>query len=100
MEHYFQSGRNLRLAVQLIDMRHAPSRDDETMLAFYRDMEIPFLVALTKSDKLNRGEYRKMLDELTAQLAAYGPSGVIPFSAVTGEGVPELRTVIENVVLK
>lgn len=100
MEHYFQSGRNLRLAVQLIDMRHAPSRDDETMLAFYRDMKIPFIVALTKSDKLNRGEYRKMLDELTAQLAAYGPAGVIPFSAVTGEGVPELRAVIENVVLK
>lgn len=98
MEHYFQSGRDLRLAVQLIDMRHAPSRDDETMLAFYRDMKIPFVAALTKSDKLNKGEYQKMLDALTAQLAAYGPVGIIPFSAVSGQGVPELRAVIETVL--
>lgn len=100
MEHYFQSGRDLRLAVQLIDMRHAPSCDDETMLAFYRDMKIPFVAALTKSDKLNRGEYRERLDELTARLAVYAPVGIFPFSAVSGEGVPELRAVIENVALK
>lgn len=97
MEHYFQSGRDLRLAIQLIDMRHAPSRDDETMLAFYRDMKIPFIAALTKSDKLNKGEYQKMLESLTAQLAEYGPQCVIPFSAVSGEGVLELRAAIEKI---
>lgn len=97
MEHYFQSGRDLRLAVQLIDMRHAPSRDDETMLAFYRDMGIPFVAALTKSDKLNKGDYAKMLESLTSQLAEYGPQRVIPFSAITGEGVPELRAIIEKI---
>ncbi len=96
MEHYFNSGRDLRLAVQLIDMRHAPSRDDETMLAFYRDRGIPFAAALTKSDKLNKTDYQTMLARLTEQLAPYGPQAVIPFSAASGAGVPELRRVIER----
>ena len=98
MEHYFNSGRSLRLAVQLIDMRHAPSRDDETMLSFYRDSGISFVAALTKCDKLNKGEYQNMLEQLTKKLMEYGPEQIIPFSAVNGAGVPELRAAIEEAV--
>ena len=96
MEHYFNSGRDLRLAVQLIDMRHPPSADDETMLAFYRDQGIPFVAALTKCDKLNKSDYHKMLTQLTEQLSPYGPQGIVPFSAVSGAGTQELRAAVER----
>lgn len=100
MEHYFQSGRDIRLVVQLVDMRHAPSKDDEVMLAFLRDAGLPFVVALTKCDKLNKGEYQKMLSQHCEQLAEYGAREVVPFSAVTGEGVQALRKLIESAVVK
>lgn len=34
MEGYFQSGRQIELVVQLIDMRHPPSKDDFNMISF------------------------------------------------------------------
>ena len=43
MEGYFHSGRNIALVIQLIDMRHAPSADDMTMLNFLRESGIPFV---------------------------------------------------------
>ena len=47
MEGYFQSGRPIRLVVQLIDMRHAPTADDLQMIDFLQQIGLPFVVVLT-----------------------------------------------------
>lgn len=98
MESYFSSDRDLRLVVQLIDMRHAPSQQDIDMLEYMTEREIPFVVALTKSDKLNKGERMKQLEEICTVVAKYGNISVVPFSATKGEGVEELRRLIEKAV--
>lgn len=98
MESYFSSERDLRLVVQLIDMRHAPSQQDIDMIEYMTEREIPFVVALTKSDKLNKGERMKQLTEICTVLAKYGNISVVPFSATKGEGVEELRRLIEKAV--
>jgi len=98
MESYFSSERDLRLVVQLIDMRHAPSKQDIDMIEYMTEREIPFVVALTKSDKLNKGERMKQLTEICTVLAKYGNISVVPFSATKGEGVEELRRLIEKAV--
>ena len=95
MEGYFKSSRNIRLVVQLIDMRHKPSADDMTMLAFLRDMGIPFVIALTKCDKLNKTQYGQRLEALQTELADYGDITKIPCSAVNGTGIEELKKVID-----
>ncbi len=95
MEGYFKSSRDIRLVVQLIDMRHKPSADDMTMLAFLRDMGIPFVIALTKCDKLNKTQYGQRLEALQTELADYGDITKIPCSAVNGTGVEELKKVID-----
>lgn len=51
---YFEQDRDLRLVFQLIDMRHAPTADDLTMINYMIDREIPFVVVLTKADKLSK----------------------------------------------
>ena len=61
VEGYFQQERNLALVVQLVDMRHPPTKDDLHMIEFLCDGGFPFLVALTKSDKLNQTERRQRL---------------------------------------
>ena len=95
MDGYFNSGRDIALVVQLIDMRHAPSQDDMTMLNFLKEMNIPFVIVLTKSDKLNKTETEKRRAELDKELADYADIRRIEFSAVTGSGVEEIRAAAE-----
>jgi GTP-binding protein len=96
MEYYFSSGRDIRLVVQLIDMRHAPSRQDIEMIEYMKENNIPFVVALTKCDKLNKTERMNMLEEICGILTKYGNISVVPFSATKGDGVEELRNLIEK----
>lgn len=99
MEGYFQSGRDIRLVVQLIDMRHKPTADDMAMISFLKQFEIPFAVVLTKSDKLKKKEYASQKELIINELGnPYYP--VIPFSSVTGEGVEEIKCVIEKALEK
>lgn len=98
MESYFSSERDLRLVVQLIDMRHAPSQQDIDMLEYMTECGIPFAVALTKCDKLNKTERMSQLESICSVLTKYGNICVVPFSATKGDGVEELRGIIERAV--
>lgn len=94
METYFNSGRDIRMVFQLIDMRHEPSQFDIDMIDFLRQMELPFTVVLTKSDKLNKKEYNASCERMRQIL---GNDNFIPFSALKGNGASEIRTIIEGV---
>jgi GTP-binding protein len=96
VEGYFTSGRDLRLVVQLIDMRHPMSEQDAQMLAFLRDSGIPCAVALTKCDKLNKTERENMLLTHCEAITKFGAIPVVPFSATKGEGVTELQGIISR----
>ena len=96
MEGYFQSERHLQLVVQLVDMRHKPSADDYGMMEFMQQKGIPFIVVMTKADKLKVKEYQRRLKESKSELEALGDIPVIPFSSKTGEGVNEVKKHIEN----
>lgn len=99
MEGYFQSDRQIELVVQLIDMRHPPSKDDFNMISFMEQMNIPFIVVLTKADKLKKKEFESRSKLIFDELK--NPDyPVIPFSAVTGLGVDEIKKTIEKVFEK
>lgn len=98
MEGYFQSGRDLKLVVQLIDMRHAPSKDDMIMLDFLKQSGYPFMIVFTKSDKLNKTERAKRLAAFDEELADYSDVLKIPFSATKGEGVEEIKKALSDVL--
>ena len=91
--------RNLGLVVQLVDIRRPPSDQDLQMLTFLQQMEIPYVVVLTKADKLNQSQRRERLASIAAELPG-DPEGtvIIPFSALSGEGVDELREILEQLV--
>jgi GTP-binding protein len=96
METYFSSGRDIRLVVQLIDMRHAPSQQDIDMIEYMVECGIPFVLALTKADKLNKTERINQLEFICSIAAKYGEIPVVPFSATKGDGADELRRLIEK----
>ena len=97
MEGYFQSPRNIKLVVQLVDMRHKPSEDDYIMMRFLQDADLPFIVAATKSDKLNKTQYNERKNALREELAEFGDNiTILPFSSEKGEGTDELKKIIES----
>ena len=97
MEGYFQSGRNIKMAFQLIDMRHPATEFDISMLDFMSQMGIPYTVILTKSDKLNKTETQTRLSLIKEELGEYADGiQIIPFSAQNNDGVEYIRAEIEN----
>lgn len=91
------TSRRLELVFSLIDMRHAPTKDDIHMLDYLIDNEIPFVVVLTKADKLNKSEREKRMKAFEEEIPCFEDITVIPFSNVTGEGVEDIRAIIEEV---
>lgn len=98
MEGYFSSGRDIRLVVQLVDMRHLPTQQDLDMIEYMIECNIPFVVALTKCDKLNKTERISQLEKICTVLSGYGNISVVPFSSTKGDGVEELRRFISEAV--
>ena len=96
MEGYFAGARDIRLVVQLLDMRHAPTKDDLVMLNFLTESGYPFVAALTKCDKLKPGERKAQAAFFAALPALAAARAVIETSAETGEGMDALRKVLEN----
>jgi GTP-binding protein len=89
IESYLGSSANLRGIVQLLDVRHDPTKDDLQMFEFLARVGVPTMVVMTKTDKLSKAQARSRITAITASLGLEDEQ-VIPFSAVTGEGRDDL----------
>ncbi len=96
MEGYFNSDRNIKLVVQLVDMRHPPTADDIMMMEFLESTGIDFIVVMTKSDKLNKGDYKKHLEKSKEEMSFIDSEYIIPFSSQTGENIEKIKAIIES----
>ena len=94
VEGYFSSDRNIVLVVQLMDARHNPSQYDMDMLHFLRQNRCPFIVALTKSDKLKPSELSRRVEEFKGIFSEIGAVPFIVISSRTGEGIDALKKTI------
>ena len=89
----------LGMVVQLVDMRHPPSAQDKEMIGFLIETGTPFVILLTKADKLNKTEREQRLASIGNEIPDLPEDTVIlPFSSKTGEGVDELRAILEQLV--
>ncbi|MCL1824169.1 MAG: ribosome biogenesis GTP-binding protein YihA/YsxC [Oscillospiraceae bacterium] len=93
---YFSS-REIDLVFQLVDFRHPPTADDLSMMEFYAEHEIPFIIALTKADKLKKKERDERRASLEQEIP-YDNVTVVEFSAKTGEGIKELQGIIKEII--
>ena len=100
IEGYFAQDRDLRLAVELVDMRHPPTALDIQMIEFLIAHELPFLVLLTKCDKLNKKERAERLSKIREELPCGNQITILPFSGETGEGVSELRAIFDDLAVQ
>jgi len=90
---YFTANKNidrLRLIVQLVDSRVGLTIDDETMIDFMNQSQLPYIVVATKVDKLNATERRENLAAIASHPVLAEGTPVIPFSSLKNEGRQEL----------
>ena len=99
IEGYFADNRQIALVFQLIDMRHSPSKDDLQMVQFLVEQQLPFVIVLTKKDKLSKTQQQQRLQSLQEEIPYASQITMIPFSAETGEGVEEIHQIIEEIAV-
>ena len=87
---FFELERSFNLVVSLVDIRHDPSKLDHQMIEFLQEGEYPFVVALTKADKLSRNQQGKQLATIRKQLSV-PPENIIVTSSQTGTGIDQLK---------
>lgn len=97
IEGYLNADRDLRLVFQLVDMRHAPSADDIHMINYLIDAQMPFVIILTKADKLKKTARIERMKAFETEIPYFNDIHVIPFSSQTFEGVEEVRSIIEEI---
>ncbi len=98
VEGYLSSKRNISLIIQIIDIRHKPTKDDYDMLRFLYNSNAPFVIVLTKKDKLKKTAYQKRIDQIMDELEEFEGVELIPFSAINGDGLDDVKEVIEEYI--
>lgn len=94
---YLAGRKNLKLTCILIDSRHDPQKVDLALLEFLEFNEIPYLVVLTKCDKISKKAIADRQKQITDFLAkCNNVVDVLPYSSVTGLGREELIGVIKR----
>ena len=100
-EDYFlknPSADALKLVIQLIDIRTGPTEDDIMMINWLIDMNIPFTVVCTKTDKLSKNQLDAALDALKKDYFLGTGIEPIPFSSVTRDGKDDVWKKIFNTI--
>ena len=95
---YFEQERSFNLVVSLVDIRIDAQKLDQDMIGYLKDEGLPFVVALTKADKLSRPKQQKQVAALGKALGVSRDQMVVT-SAETGLGIDELRRRIEEACL-
>ena len=95
MGSFFVGNDLLRVVVQLVDIRHEPSREDVQMINFLRESQIPFITVVTKADKISRAARARHLMPIALALQVQ-PFDMIPWSSETGEGREALIAALES----
>lgn len=99
MEGYFNSDRNIKLVVQLVDMRHPPTKDDIMMMEFLQANGYEFIVVMTKADKLKKkSEYNARIENSKKEMGFVPEERIFPFSSETGAGLDTLKKYIEEYI--
>ena len=93
---YFEQERDFTLVVSLIDIRHPATKLDVQMIEFLEEAELPFMVVLTKADKLSKSQVVRQVAALRKQLSFGSEVEVVPCSSEKGTGIDDLKKVIER----
>jgi len=94
---YLSQRQSLLGLILLIDIRRDPGKEELDMIDWMESHEMPYLVILTKSDKLSKTKQQKRLLSICSQIDRE-KNGVILFSAKTKKGRDTILEEIESLI--
>lgn len=97
IEGFLAGSPNLKHVLQLVDIRHEPTADDQAMVEYLRHYNLKFTVIATKADKLSRAAAGRNIQAVCRALVVQ-PWEVIPFSAEDGSGRDRVLELLESFV--
>jgi GTP-binding protein len=101
IENYFRQGRNIKLAIHLMDSRHEPTELDLLLNGFLKGLNLPYTLVLNKIDKLKQSEIARAKKEISSYLSGMEfNKDIFLFSAVTGFGKKDLIKLINNAIIE
>ncbi len=100
IEDFLKRGEPISLAMQLIDSRQEPTPLDLMMMDWLEYYEVPYILVLTKADKMPFSKLGKQLEayreRFQEQLTEGCCHGIVPFSIVNGDGRQELLRITDD----
>lgn len=84
--YFTQKDSPVTAVAQLVDLKVGLTKDDEMMLGFLMDADIPHFIVATKADKPNKTDREKTLERLLTSPYTQKAEGIVLFSSLTGEG--------------
>lgn len=94
IERYLTEREPLKLVVQLIDLRHPPTKDDIAMYEWAKHYNLPVCLVATKADKVPRGKWQKHAGIIRKDLQMDSGDNLLLFSSETGLGRDDLWEVL------
>ncbi len=95
IKNYFYESNNIALALHLIDSRHKPTQLDIMFNFLLKDLEIPYIVILSKADKLNQSERSKSVKQVVEQFPELCLNdNLILYSSVKGIGKKTVEIIL------
>ena len=98
MEKYLENRQGLKVVAQLVDIRHAPSKQDIQMYEYLRYYGLDGLVVLTKADKVSRNELNKNTAMIRKALDLVPEDRAIPVSALKRTGYENLLAEFDRIL--
>ena len=97
VERYLSGRENLYGLILLIDIRRDPGKEELDLASWLSSHAMPFLVVLTKADKLSKTQQTKRMNAICSQLNR-DKNGVILFSSKTRQGRETVLDEISNLI--
>ena len=99
LDEYFNNTHNLKLVLVLIDSRHLPTELDVLMIDYLVTRNIPYIIVLTKADKLSRSELNNNIFKISNHIR-HNKDIMIATSSEKKMGVDKIAEAIEMAINK
>lgn len=98
IEEYITQRENLKLVIQLVDLRHQPTEDDMLMYNYLKHFDIPTLVICTKEDKIAKGKVQKHIKRIKDKLELEPGDNIISYSSIKNSKQQAIWNFIETYI--
>lgn len=91
IENFFTNSQMINLVIHIIDARHKPTELDIKLNQLLKDLNLPYIFLLNKSDKLKQSEFKQSLKDLSEEFPeAKLNENTFFYSTIKGTGKKEI----------